>query len=48
MFDRHKKNICSKRRSYQYYLGDYVYGCNFNFSFKKSILLDLKTKHIVC
>ena len=32
VFDRHKKSICSKRRSYQYLLGDCIYGfkCFFN------------------
>ena len=28
---RHKKSICFKRGSYQYLLGDCVYGCNFIF-----------------
>ena len=46
VFDRHKKSICSKRRSYQYLLGDCVYGCNF--LLRNGTFLDLKTKHIVC
>ena len=41
MFDRHKKSICFKRRSYQYYLGDCVYGCKF-FFYQNGILLDIK------
>ena len=41
MFDRHIKSICSKRRNYQYLLGDCVYGCIF-FLLRNGILLDLK------
>ena len=47
MFDRHKKSICSKRRSYQYLIGDFVYGCHFVL-LRNGIVLDLKIKHIVC
>ena len=40
MSDRHKKSICSKRRSYQYKLGECVYGCIF-FLLRNGILLGL-------
>ena len=43
MFHRHKKSICSKRRSYQYLLGDWLYGGNF--LLRNGTLLDLKKQN---
>ena len=48
MFNRHKGAFISKRKSYRYKLGDYVYMSVFVFFEELVYFLTLKQKHIVC